>query len=131
MNQMVASGAESDEVVEVGTAVVAFPPGDVVGLKVGVGAAGCCAVPGLAGDDRVALFRCREPAGVSDVEDFGLRGVAFGAVDEDAGGLGGAGQIPEQILSDRTEAGQLCGLCALLASEGVQLGDDVQPWPQR
>ena len=71
VDELVAAGADADEVVGVGFAS-SGPPGGVVHLEVRVVASRCCALATLTGDDRAALLQGGEAVGPADVEDISV-----------------------------------------------------------
>ena len=102
MNQVVAAGAEADEVVEVGFAFPG-PPDRVMHLEVGVVTSRGRALTALTGDDGAALFEGREAVGAADVEDVSVAAL------EDRGDVGVAAEVAEEFWSDRAESGELRG----------------------
>jgi len=111
----VAAPADQDEVVQVGAALVAFPPLDVVDLAArhGCGAADALLV---AGDHGGALRRVRQPFLPADVEDLAV------AVGDHRRDCRVAAQLPGQVGGDRSVAVQHSRVGARHAMQRVRGG---------
>src|SRR5690625_307802 len=137
MSEPMTRWTQSDEIIQIGGAALG-PGRAMVDFQMRARASGCRAFPVLTCDDRMALFRCRQPGAPAHVQ-YPSLGYRTGSlpVRDDHGGLRDAGQVEQKTGADGPKTSRLCGHCFCGAvmrvarqnsGESVRVDHHLQMW---